>query len=121
MGAMIPLGPFLLDQPIGRGGMGTVWSAKHATQGVPVAVKLVTHRGGPDPHRLDAFRNEIRAVARLHHPNIILVVDHGVVDEAASRAAKGRVVAGSPYLAMELVSGGTLATSSPGDWPAVRR
>jgi len=117
---MIALGPFALDRPVGKGGMGEVWRGLHAAQSVPVAVKVITARRSDDPRVHQAFRNEVRAVARLHHPHIILLVDHGVVDAAASAASEQRLIAGSPYLAMELVSGGTVEESPPADWTELR-
>jgi tetratricopeptide (TPR) repeat protein len=104
--------------------MGEVWGGRHL-QGVPVAVKVLTARRGDDPRVREALRNEVRAVARLHHPNIILLLDHGVVDDAAAEASivgsERRLTAGSPYLAMELVSGGTLEEHRPRDWPTMRQ
>jgi tetratricopeptide (TPR) repeat protein len=89
--------------------MADVWRGVHPGQDVPVAVKVVTAAKAREPRYLASFRSEVRAVARLHHPGIILVFDHGEVDEEAERASGGRLTAGSPYLAMELASQGTLA------------
>jgi tetratricopeptide (TPR) repeat protein len=100
--------------------MGEVWSGRHL-HGAPVAVKVLTARRGDDPRVREALRNEVRAVARLHHPHIILLLDHGVVDDAAAAASAQRLTAGSPYLAMELVSGGTLEQHRPRDWPTMRQ
>ena len=35
------LGPFVLERPIGSGGMGEVWRAVHVASGVPVAIKVI--------------------------------------------------------------------------------
>ncbi|HSS47506.1 MAG TPA: protein kinase, partial [Thermoanaerobaculia bacterium] len=70
-GPAIPLGPFLLDRCIGRGGMAEVWSGVHAAQGVPVAVKVMTAERAREPSFRDAFRNEVQAVASLDHPGIV--------------------------------------------------
>ncbi len=104
----ISLGPFDLDRPIGRGGMGEVWRAVHRGMGVPVAVKVMTAAKARDPDFVAAFRAEVRAVAALDHPRIIHVHDHGKVDGRASEATEGRLVIGSPWLAMDLVVGGAL-------------
>jgi len=56
-----------------------------------------------------AFHNEVRAVAGLYHPGIVMVFDSGEVDERAAQASDGRIQAGSPYLAMEYASGGSLS------------
>ena len=79
-----------------------VWSAVHETQNHPVAIKVMTAKRARHPRFLDAFREEVRAVARLSHPNIIRIFDSGEVDEAAEDVTDGHLVAGSPYLVMEL-------------------
>ena len=38
----IELGPFILHEPIGRGGMGEVWRGVHRHQQLPVAIKMLT-------------------------------------------------------------------------------
>ena len=86
--------------------MGEVWRGRHIRQGVPVAIKVMTAEATRREDYLLDFRNEVRSVARLDHPGIVLVFDHGEVDKDAQDATKGRLVAGSPYLAMELASGG---------------
>jgi serine/threonine protein kinase len=63
------LGPFVLEYPIGRGGMGEVWLAHHRVDGVPVAIKVLTHGGAGDDRFIAAFRDEVRAVAALDHPS----------------------------------------------------
>ncbi|MEL6342814.1 MAG: protein kinase, partial [Myxococcota bacterium] len=102
-----PLGPFTLQSPLGIGGMGEVWRAHHDALGLPAAVKLI--RPHPQLHEgfLEAFRQEARAASQLDHPRIVTVLDYGRVTEAESEALG--VVAGLPWLAMELVEGGTLS------------
>jgi eukaryotic-like serine/threonine-protein kinase len=102
----IRLGSFELFAPIARGGMGEVWRGRHVRQGVSVAVKVMTAEATRREDYLLDFRNEVRSVARLDHPGIVMVFDHGEVDSAAHEATRGRLVAGSPYFAMELASGG---------------
>lgn len=117
----IPLGPFELLDSIARGGMGQVYRGVHVRQGVPVAVKVLTTRKADDPLVRAAFRNEVRSVARLHHRNIIMLFDQGVVSESAAAHSGGRLEPGSPYLAMELVTGGTLDTlGGCADWTTLR-
>ncbi|MDP6934213.1 MAG: serine/threonine-protein kinase, partial [Myxococcota bacterium] len=105
---MIQFGPFDLIEILGKGGMGEVWSGIHRDQGVAVAVKVLTDEGARDPFFTSAFRNEVRAVAGLTHPHIVMVLDYGVVSQRAESDSGGRIVAGSPYLAMELAHAGSL-------------
>lgn len=106
--SLVPLGPFELVTVIGKGGMGEVWHAVHKAQDLPVAVKVVTRKHARDPWYLTAFRSEVRAVAALDHTNILRIYDHGrVTAEAAERSSQ--LVEGSPWLAMELVRGGSLS------------
>ena len=115
------LGPFRLIRRIGHGGMGSVWRAVHVHQNHPVAIKVMT----ADKAREDRFRNsfyeEVRAVARLHHPNIIRVFDCGEISEGLARMTDGAMVAESPYLVMELAQS-TLAQIDHEQltWPMVR-
>ncbi|RUL81809.1 serine/threonine-protein kinase [Tautonia sociabilis] len=85
-----------LIAPIGRGGNGIVTKARHRRLGRLVALKRL--RSGPDadPRELVRFRVEAEAAARLQHPNIVQIFDVGRVG-------------GQPYIAMEYVSGGSLA------------
>ncbi|MCO4743905.1 MAG: protein kinase [Proteobacteria bacterium] len=101
------LGPFRLHNPIASGGMGTVWLAEHREQGVAVAIKILGSQVANDPQYLSSFRDEVRAVAKLDHPSIVMVLDYGEVTTEAA-AASDELVAGTPWLAMELASGGTL-------------
>jgi len=114
------LGPFDLAAPIGRGGMGQVWRGRHRDQGVPVAVKVLDHAMLQRSDFRELFRNEVRAAAGLEHEGIVLVLDQGEVPEAASRATNGRLQTGSPYLVMELLTGGTLHQASCTNWTELR-
>ena len=91
-GAAIPLGPFLLDQCIGRGGMAEVWSGVHAAQGVPVAVKVMTAERAREKAFRNAFRNEVQAVASLDHPGIVRVFDYGEVEAATEETSQGFLI-----------------------------
>jgi eukaryotic-like serine/threonine-protein kinase len=101
----ISLGPFDLVAPIGQGGMGEVWQGTHRGQGVDVAVKVMTVRHSRERRFLDAFRHEVRSVARLAHPGIVRVFDYGVIPGQTALASQGQLVPESPYLIMELAIG----------------
>src|SRR5262249_37911527 len=104
----IRLGPFALDVPIGRGGMGQVWRAVHVEQDAPVAVKVITAERALRANYLSAFKNEVRAAAGLDHPSIVMGLDDGQTPADPARASEGQFVAGSPSLVMELLDGGSL-------------
>jgi formylglycine-generating enzyme required for sulfatase activity len=91
-------GKLRLLRPLGEGGMGVVWAARHLTLGTDVAVKLIRpERGAADPALTARFEREARATARIAHPHVVQVMDFGAVDGAV------------PYLVMELLRGFTLA------------
>ena len=105
-----PVGPLpvipgyeVLDE-LGRGGMGIVYRAKHLALNRLVALKVISAAGASDPDELRRFRDEAEAVAHLQHPNIVQVYEVGEVGESFGR----------PYLALELVAGGTLAQALAG-------
>jgi serine/threonine protein kinase/tetratricopeptide (TPR) repeat protein len=110
-GAPIPLGPFDLLEPLGSGGMGEVWRGVYGARGahpVPVAVKVLTAEGAARKAMRATFAREVRAMAGLDHPGVIVVFSHGVLGRVAERMSGGALVAGSPYVVMELVPGGSL-------------
>jgi serine/threonine protein kinase len=87
-------GRFRLVDQIGRGGMGSVWTANHLTLKVDVAVKFMD--GAflvGDESMLKRFQKEATAAASIQSPNVVKILDYGK-DEA-----------GRPYLAMELLRG----------------
>ncbi len=93
--------------------MGEVWRGVHVEQNVPVAAKVLLGHQARDPEFVAAFRSEVRAVAGLDHPGIIMVFEHGAVTPQAEQASEGRLVAGSPVLVMEMADGGTLEDLGP--------
>lgn len=114
----IPLGAFELRHPIGRGAMGEVWAGTHRAHGVPVAVKILTGAVAERAGYALSFRQEVRAVAGLDHPNIVTVYDFGHIPEETAKLSGNRYPAGRPYLVMELVEGGSLAARRGNlEWP----
>jgi response regulator RpfG family c-di-GMP phosphodiesterase/predicted Ser/Thr protein kinase len=92
------IGKFEVHGILGRGGMGTVYSAFDLTIQRPVAIKALIKRAlDPDQamNILDRFKREAQAAGRLMHPNIVQVYDYGESQEVA-------------FIAMELVAGKTL-------------
>jgi eukaryotic-like serine/threonine-protein kinase len=94
--------------PLGTGGMSEVWRAVHRDQRLQVAVKVLSPNLARTPLFEAVFRRELEAIASLDHPSIVMVLDYGIVPEASARSSGGLVVAGSPYLVLELAGGGTL-------------
>ncbi len=78
---------------IGRGGMGVVYRAHQIEPPREVALKVIRGAHAFDDHALRLFRREIRALARLQHPNIAGLYD------------AGRTPDGESFLVMELVRG----------------
>lgn len=94
------LGQYLLLETIGRGGMGTVYRARHTRLGRDVAVKVLAADRVQDAEAVRRFDREIKAVGQLEHRHIVRAMDAGEAD-------------GTRYLVMELVDGvdiGTLAS-----------
>lgn len=99
--------------------MAEVWQASHPGEVSDVALKLVTPAFA-GAVRTEALWNEVQSVARLDHPHIIRALDFGVVQQVEAEAAQGMTVAGAPWLAMELATGGTLSRLPPMSWPQLR-
>ncbi|MFO0939469.1 MAG: Hsp70 family protein [Pirellulales bacterium] len=91
------LGEYLLLEQIGKGGMGLVYRAEHRTMNRQVAIKILSGALAANPSFIEQFFAEIRAAAKLMHPNIVTAFDAGQIS-------------GTYFLAMELVEGETLAS-----------
>ena len=93
-------GRYRLGEVLGRGTMGTVWSAHDEVLGRPVAVKEVLLPPGIPDAEADSLRErtlrEARTIAALSHPNVVTLYD--VVREDAA-----------PFVVMELVASRSLA------------
>ena len=114
----VQLGPFVLEERIGEGGMGAVWRASHIETGWDVAVKVLTaERTREDRYRRE-FRREIQALAKLHHDSIASIADYGTIDDEAAEHHADEFVAGAPWFAMEYIGGENL--SETGDWTWAR-
>lgn len=70
------LGPYIITDWIGQGGMGQVFKAVHQMLGRESAVKVLPlHKTTPEA--IENFRREIRAQAKLDHPNLVRAFDAG--------------------------------------------
>ncbi len=70
------LGPYIVTDFIGQGGMGQVFKAEHKVMGRPVAVKLLP-ASKSTPEAIANFMREIRTQAKLDHPNLVRAYDAG--------------------------------------------
>jgi serine/threonine-protein kinase len=75
------LNQYQLGQLIGVGGMGEVYFAEHRLLKRTCAIKLIDPRTEHHPAALERFEREVRATARLSHPNIIEIYDYGRTDD----------------------------------------
>ncbi|WP_158578537.1 serine/threonine-protein kinase [Spongiactinospora rosea] len=93
---------YRLVEPIGRGGMGTVWRAHDETLGRDIAIKKITPPPDLSEPEREAFTTrtfrEARAAGRISHPGVAAVYD--VLEER-----------GHPWIAMELVPSTTLGAA----------
>src|SRR5262249_45277996 len=90
------LGPYLLLERIGEGANGQVFKARHTTMDRVVALKVMRKDKLNTQQAVQRFYQEVKAAARLHHPNIVLAYNAG---EAG----------GAHYFAMEFVEGKDLS------------
>ena len=113
------LGAFELLDPLGRGGIATVYRGRHAPTGTPVAIKIVRSEERPSARKLALFRSEVEAVARLSHPGIVEILDYGSLPSEAEALG---LLPELPYLVMEYASEGSLLDlGRPRDWASLRQ
>lgn len=68
---------YQIEARLGEGAMGAVYRARHVKVGRPFAVKVLHARLVIDDKVLQRFEREAELAGRLHHPNVIGVVDVG--------------------------------------------
>jgi predicted Ser/Thr protein kinase len=86
---------YRLENLVGTGGMGEVHKATQLSLGRTVAIKLLSAQLAQDESFVARFQKEAAALATLHHPNIVSILD------------KGRTPT-TYYLVMEFVDGPSL-------------
>jgi TolB-like protein len=91
---------YRVDSKLGAGGMGEVYRAHDETLDRDVALKVLPEEMASDPERLARFEREARTLAALNHPNIVTIHEVGEAESVH-------------FLAMELVSGRTVAEIIP--------
>jgi response regulator RpfG family c-di-GMP phosphodiesterase/tRNA A-37 threonylcarbamoyl transferase component Bud32 len=96
------LGNYRVLERLGAGGMSYVFQAEHCLMKRRVAVKVLPMDEDCPTSVRDRFYAEMRVLAELHHPNIVLALDAGELPSPGERLPP------LIYLVMELVSGGDL-------------
>src|SRR5213596_399182 len=83
---------YKLQDPIGRGGMATIYRGQDLRMDRVVAIKVLREVYSTDPKFVTRFQREAKAASSLQHPNIVQVYDYGQTD-------------GNYFIVMELVEG----------------
>ena len=92
-------GKYVLERRLGEGGMGIVYKAHHKFLKTTRAIKTIKpDLIGNDTSFVKRFHQEAMAAAAIGHPNIISVLDYGLLQEKI------------PYIVMEFVEGVSLET-----------
>jgi tRNA A-37 threonylcarbamoyl transferase component Bud32 len=90
-------GKYRVEALIGKGGMGTVFRAKHTWTGRSVALKVLQPQYAENDAVVLRFLREARAAASFRHPNVVEVLDMGALPE------------GGAYMALAFLEGESLA------------
>jgi serine/threonine-protein kinase len=93
-------GRYVLEQQLGKGGMGQVFEARHLQLNKRFALKIMNRSFANDPEARARFIDEAKLASEISHPNIVSVVDFG---EDAHFGA---------YMVMELIDGEPLTRSA---------
>src|SRR6202165_1136159 len=83
---------YQLQEPIGRGGMATIYRGRDKRMERVVAIKVLRDIYSTDPKFVTRFQREAKAASALQHPNIVQVYDYGQTD-------------GNYFIVMELIEG----------------
>ncbi|MEV4129254.1 serine/threonine-protein kinase [Nocardia sp. NPDC049707] len=91
---------FAIEGVLGRGGMGSVYLARHPRLPRQLALKLLNREVCADPEMRRRFEQEASVVARMEHPGIVGIYDRGIHDEQL-------------WIAMQYIHGTDAAQLSP--------
>src|SRR5262249_39871335 len=89
------IGHYEIVEPIGSGGMGTVYLARDRKLDRKVAIKFISHKFDGNEAGIERFVQEAKAASALNHPNILTIYEIGEH-------------AGSHYIVSEYIAGKTL-------------
>lgn len=96
-GKMVTSNLRLVEQ-LGEGGMGSVWVAEHLGLDTRVAVKFIAaDLATKNDNMITRFKREAAIAAKIKSPHVVHIYDHGLTHD------------GTPYIAMELLEGESLA------------
>ncbi|MEV0765565.1 protein kinase [Nocardia sp. NPDC050435] len=98
---------YVIERQLGRGGMGSVYLAKHPRLPRMTALKLLNREMFHDDEVRARFEREADLVARLDHPNIVTVYDRGLDDEQL-------------WISMQFIDGIDAASAEPESLPPAR-
>lgn len=90
-------GKYLIQSPLGEGGMAVVYRANHIQMERTVVIKVMQGWLLSNRNSVERFERECKLTAKLNHPNIVSVYDVGTIN--------GK----EPYLVMEFIDGESLA------------
>lgn len=96
--ALATVGGYDVGPLVGKGGMGAVYRARRRSDGLEVALKLMRPEVVVDAQAREVFLREIAVTARLRHPNLVALFDHGVEGDTF-------------YVALEYCAGGNLSAA----------
>jgi len=97
------IGNYLVTQKLGEGGMGSVYLAEHPAIGKKVALKVLHAEFSNNQEVAERFFQEAKAVNNIGHPNIVDIVDYGVLQSTIT--GREQLV----YFIMEYLPGTTLS------------
>jgi tRNA A-37 threonylcarbamoyl transferase component Bud32 len=93
---------YWIERELGRGGFGAVYLARdRQLMDRPVVIKVLLGEALENEWSRRKFSQEIEAMARIHHPGVVSVVDSGVLES------------GEPYMVQQFVEGSTLRDAIP--------
>jgi serine/threonine protein kinase len=99
---------FTVHERIGQGGLGEVFRCMRVSDGVPVAVKILTPQMAAVPDYVRRFGREAAAMAQLEHPGIVRLLGRGKAGQHI-------------YIAMELIDGESLRMWAHKNRPPARQ
>jgi eukaryotic-like serine/threonine-protein kinase len=103
------IGAYRIEAPLGAGGVGVVFRARHEVLGTNVAIKVLLGEMACRPVASERFHREAQAMSRIDHPNVVRTLDFGITPE------------GVAYHVMELIDGRSLSSViADGPVPLVR-